>query len=314
MNNSLYGGHDGRPFVIAKSYNTVTAMTADFALGAECTAVQYGEYVLIDCDNNNNPENGQVYRREVNYWSLETTIQPWTRDDQGNFIPGEKIANHGATYIGTITGPRGGTAQLHLCNYQDAQNIQNVTDVNNLKTLVQNVLGEVYTTATYPSSLIDISTGTLSAENKSLVSGKTNTAIAYKTVTLEKADGSIAHAITGFQIPYLVIDFDIEYTPVGSSISITENLQEKKPFYEKWKIQIPHVLSVKRLYAKDGKVYAEYNDSHLAPDTAIFSFDDITTLSTTTITTKQSNADIDPRLIEKGICFVIGDENIMEGN
>ena len=39
MSESFYGGKAGTPFVIAKSYNSVNAMIADFAKGPALTAV-----------------------------------------------------------------------------------------------------------------------------------------------------------------------------------------------------------------------------------------------------------------------------------
>lgn len=311
MNNSLYGGHDGRPFIITYTYSTVAEMLSDFAKGAECTAVKYGEYVLINCENKNNPEHGQIYRRGINYWSEETNINTWSQNSAGDYIS-TPAKNYGAVYIGTITGPKGGTTELCSSNYNGDGGVLNVADIedtSDLIKLVSNVLKENYTEEnfyqTYPKSSIYITTRQLSLENGDLVSGKENDKILYKTVSLEKADGSEAYTIIGFQVPYLVIDFEIEYIDGESDITITKLEDEShSPFYDKWKIGIPQITTVTDIYAKDNIVYAKYNDE--TADKAIFNFSEIITISATAITTDQSDEDIDKNLITNGICFVVG--------
>ena len=65
--NSFYGGRRGASFIITKRYGSVDEMINAFSLGGEYTDVNYDDYVLIDTENKNNPDNGKVYRRGYDY-------------------------------------------------------------------------------------------------------------------------------------------------------------------------------------------------------------------------------------------------------
>ena len=68
-------------------------MVEEFKKGNETVdIVNYGEYVIIDTFDKNNPDNGKVYRRGMNI-----------DDDLG-----------GAEYIGQIAGPQGGVSDIDL--------------------------------------------------------------------------------------------------------------------------------------------------------------------------------------------------------
>lgn len=62
--NSFYGGRQGTPFIIAKSFSTVAAMEAAFS-DPNYKEVAYNEYVIIDTVNKNDSTNGEIYRRIV---------------------------------------------------------------------------------------------------------------------------------------------------------------------------------------------------------------------------------------------------------
>lgn len=66
--------------------------------------VNYGEYVIIDTPDKNNPDNGKVYRRGLNYQKSETN----------------PLA--GAEYIGQIVGPQGDSPELEIDNYDASGN------------------------------------------------------------------------------------------------------------------------------------------------------------------------------------------------
>lgn len=101
MSESFYGGKAGTPFVIAKSYNSVNTMIADFAKGPALTAVQYGEHVIINTDDKNNSNNGALYRRGYDY-----------NNSMG-----------GAIYVGTIVGPSGKSPMFELTTLENIKNI-----------------------------------------------------------------------------------------------------------------------------------------------------------------------------------------------
>ena len=101
MSESFYGGKVGTPFVIAKSYNSVNAMIADFAKGPALTAVQYGEHVIINTEDKNNSNNGALYRRGYDY-----------NNSMG-----------GAIYVGTIVGPSGKAPMFELTTIENIKEI-----------------------------------------------------------------------------------------------------------------------------------------------------------------------------------------------
>lgn len=101
MSESFYGGKAGTPFVIAKSYNSVSAMIADFAKGPALTSVQYGEHVIINTEDKNNRNNGALYRRGYDY-----------NNSMG-----------GAIYVGTIVGPSGKAPMFELTTIENIKEI-----------------------------------------------------------------------------------------------------------------------------------------------------------------------------------------------
>lgn len=101
MSESFYGGKAGTPFVIAKSYNSVNAMIADFAKGPALTAVQYGEHVIINTEDKNNSNNGALYRRGYDY-----------NNSMG-----------GAIYVGTIVGASGKAPMFELTTIENIKEI-----------------------------------------------------------------------------------------------------------------------------------------------------------------------------------------------
>ena len=101
MSESFYGGKAGTPFIIAKSYNSVNAMIADFAKGPALTAVQYGEHVIINTEDKNNSNNGALYRRGYDY-----------NNSMG-----------GAIYVGTIVGPSGKAPMFELTTIENIKEI-----------------------------------------------------------------------------------------------------------------------------------------------------------------------------------------------
>ncbi len=96
---SFYGGQPGISFVITQHFSSIEEMVSNFTQGDHYTEVNYGEYVIIDTENKNHPDNGKVYRR------------------------GYDCANGsgGAIYIGQIVGPSGLAPALELKNYFEMQ-------------------------------------------------------------------------------------------------------------------------------------------------------------------------------------------------
>ena len=124
MSNSFYGGRDGQPFVIKATFKTVKAMTDEFKKGPGYTAVNFGEYALIETEHKNNPENGRIFRRGYDYSRKDRYISSWVLDENTNiFAENAKTEPGGAIYVGQIVGPSGNAPHLHLLS-----TIQNVKD------------------------------------------------------------------------------------------------------------------------------------------------------------------------------------------
>jgi hypothetical protein len=102
MLGSFYGGKAGTSFVIVKDYASVSAMAEDFTKGPQFELVNFGEYVLINTVNKNDPDNGKIYRRGYDYLN-----------DLG-----------GALYVGTIVGPAGKAPMLELMTMMEVDKKQ----------------------------------------------------------------------------------------------------------------------------------------------------------------------------------------------
>lgn len=89
---SFYGGRTGASFVIKKNFKTTEEMINFFKKG-NLSDVNYGEYVIIDTDSKNNPDNGKVYRRSFN--------------------------NDDPDYIGQIVGPQGESPEIELVHFNE---------------------------------------------------------------------------------------------------------------------------------------------------------------------------------------------------
>lgn len=246
MNNSFYGGHDGRPFIITNTYHTVAEMTNDFANGAKCTATRYGDYVLINCDNKNNPENGQIYRRGINFNSEETTVESWVLNE-GVYKP-TLIANHGAIYIGTIVGPSGSTPQFHLRGFNQIKDIGTENEYNDdLKTLIRSVDAEYNgdVSEDYPVYQRHVGNGEYTLTSADLLPGKTekgtyNDAIEYKYICIRNSAGDLTYAFVGFAFPYLVTEFTATLqSPYYEGVLVTKEDDGAHPFYNQWNLNIP---------------------------------------------------------------------------
>ena len=97
--NSFYGGRQGTPFIIVKSYNTIQEMINNFKQGLSYSTVNFDEYVVIDTADKTNEDNGKIYRRGRDY-----------NNELG-----------GAIYIGQVAGAPGPASQLELTTIQDIE-------------------------------------------------------------------------------------------------------------------------------------------------------------------------------------------------
>nr|DAR67944.1 MAG TPA: hypothetical protein [Caudoviricetes sp.] len=212
MLGSFYGGKPGVSFIIVKSYLSIEAMKNDFKQGPLFSEVTFGEYVLINTENKNDPDNGKVFRRGLNYTDTKTA---------------------GAIYIGTIVGPAGRAPMLEVTTLDIIKDKQIEEGFEYRK-------GE----GSYTLSGKDLLPGKVDGEDQY------NDEIQWGYCSVRNANGEDTTAYIGFKFPYLVVDFKANsvspyYNRSNDTANFTNNnLVERAddkshPFYEEWDIKIP---------------------------------------------------------------------------
>ena len=208
--NSFYGGRRGASFVIAKRYSTIAAMVAAFSQGGDYKTVNYDEYVLIDTENKNNPDNGKIYRRGYEY-----------NNSMG-----------GAIYEGQIVGPAGLAPHTEMHTIDEVEQIEQREDFTYRRGSGEYspVGGNII-----PGKYVEPGTGIIKYNDK--------ISWAYCSVRDMNSHESTAHI--GFKFPYTVIDYTTtsvstyengNYADTSAATRIDDG---SHPFYEKWNISIP---------------------------------------------------------------------------
>lgn len=115
---SYYGGKPGGAFVIVKSFASIQEMATAFAKGPGYTDVSFDDYVMINTANRNNPENGQIFRRSLDY-KTKDTIKNYkeVEGDKKRFEETSTVSG-GAIYVGTVAGPAGRAPLFNLGQYE----------------------------------------------------------------------------------------------------------------------------------------------------------------------------------------------------
>ena len=208
--NSFYGGRRGASFVIAKRYSTIAEMVAAFSRGGDYKTVNYDEYVLIDTENKNNPDNGKIYRRGYEY-----------NNSMG-----------GAIYEGQIVGPAG------LAPHTEMHTIDEIEQIEQRENFTYRRGSGEYSPVggnIIPGKYVEPGTGIIKYNDK--------ISWAYCSVRDMNSHESTAHI--GFKFPYTVIDYTTtsvstykngNYADTSAATRIDDG---SHPFYEKWNISIP---------------------------------------------------------------------------
>lgn len=208
--NSFYGGRRGASFVIAKRYSTIAEMVAAFSQGGDYKTVNYDEYVLIDTENKNNPDNGKIYRRGYEY-----------NNSMG-----------GAIYEGQIVGPAG------LAPHTEMHTVDEVEQIEQRENFTYRRGSGEYSLVggnIIPGKYVEPGTGIIKYNDK--------ISWAYCSVRDMNSHESTAHI--GFKFPYTVIDYTTtsvstyengNYADTSAATRIDDG---SHPFYEKWNISIP---------------------------------------------------------------------------
>lgn len=243
MNNSFYGGRDGRPMVIKKKYLTVNSMIEEFK-DPENIEVNFGEYAIIETANRNNPENGRIFRRGTDYQNLTNKyVDSWILNTETNLFELQSIGAYGAIFVSQVVGPSGNAPHLHLLSTK-SDVIEQYQDYNN-KPGYDVKIGEQDSEA--------------SVHLQNLVPGKNedgtfNDKISWNYCSVRDENQQETNAYVGFEIPYTVIEFQANSVDPYFNRTDKDNPQinfindplaegrtddGQHPFYEKWKINIP---------------------------------------------------------------------------
>ncbi len=226
--NSFYGGRQGASFVIQERFPSIDEMKNQFKLGNGYKTVNYDEYVIIDTENKNNPDNGKVYRRGYDY-----------NNNMG-----------GALYVGQIVGPAGLAPHTELKTIAEVNAIEETEEFEYRR-------GEGEYTVTNASLVPGKESD-----------GTFNDTIewAYCSVRDENSHESTAHV--GFKFPYTIIDFTATavspYTQETEELAIRID-DQAHPFYEKWQLQVPKgikgdALRNLKIVERSGKTYLVYEN------------------------------------------------------
>ena len=208
--NSFYGGRRGASFVIAKRYSTIAEMVAAFSQGGDYKTVNYDEYVLIDTENKNNPDNGKIYRRGYEY-----------NNSMG-----------GAIYEGQIVGPAGLAPHTEMHTIDEVEQIEQREDFTYRRGSGEYgpVDGNIV-----PGKYVEAGSGIIKYNDK--------ITWAYCSVRDMNSHESTAHI--GFKFPYTVIDYTTSSVSTyrngnyADTSAATRTDDGSHPFYEKWNISIP---------------------------------------------------------------------------
>jgi len=202
--NSFYGGRRGASFIITKSYPSIAEMVSAFSQGGDYKVVDYDNYVIIDTENKNDPDNGKLYRRGYDY-----------NNSMG-----------GAIYEGQIVGPAG------LAPHTELDTVSNVEQIATRE-------GYEYRrgTGTYKPDDNSIVPGKYVESGSGVIRYNDVITWAYCSVRDVNSYESTAHI--GFTFPYTVIDFTVSSGDSYAVASVSRTDDESHPFYEKWNIVVP---------------------------------------------------------------------------
>lgn len=202
--NSFYGGRRGASFVITKSYETIAEMIAAFKQGGDYTIVNYDDYVLIDTNNKNDPDNGKLYRRGYDY-----------NNDMG-----------GAIYEGQIVGPAGLAPHMKI---DIINNIEQMIAEEGYEYRRGRGDYQINNNSIVPGKYIESGSGV----------EKYNDKITWAYCSVRDKNSYESTAYIGFTFPYTVIDFTASSISAYSNSSAQRVDDSTHPFYEKWNIKIP---------------------------------------------------------------------------
>lgn len=198
-------------FPIEKAYGMVQCFEQG---GITTNEVNYGEYVIIDTADKNNPDNGKIYRRGLNY-QYDSVRNPLA----------------GAEYIGQIVGPEGKASEISIDNFDfiveeggPENKKYNMTNGG----VIKGVEEYHYTTDLNGLKVVDEKTT------------KFNDDIKYTWVAIKDEFGVITGCKIGFVFPTLDLNFTASAVSAYETINLIQKTDSgKHPYFSQWHISVP---------------------------------------------------------------------------
>ena len=222
-NYSFYGGRKGESFVIVARFDSIADMVAVFEKGNGDLTVNYGEYVIIDTENKNDPDNGKIFKRGINY-----------NEDLG-----------GAQYVGQVCGPAGLAPMLELTTYEEAKAKQAEEGYGYRKSF-----GAYDTNNCLVPGKYEEMVGDDDEYQEPHQETKYNDEIKWYVTSIRDEFNRDTTAYLGFIFPYTVIDFESETVDpyyhrdsedAGfTNTKLVDRMDDMThPYWEKWHISVP---------------------------------------------------------------------------
>ena len=237
MNNSFYGGRDGKSFVIKKAFATIPKMVEAFAQGSSYADVKWGEYVIINTTSKNHPDNGKLFRRGMDYGDTNRNIEYYEFNAaQGQYIKAAPLGRSGgAIYIGTIVGPAGPTPHMLVESMSKIEEAYNI-NANKSEILKSEFTFEPGSIEFYPGATTE---------------GDANDKLYIKAYSIRDNEDNETTVHLGFKVPYY--HMDLTAAQVSSQSAFEFKTEKDLPFYNKYHINIPkgrHGMSIENIYIK----------------------------------------------------------------
>ena len=194
-------------------------MVNTFQQGADSTdKVNYYEYVIIDTVDKDNPDNGKVYRRGLDYGK----------------------SDGGAEYIGQIVGPQGGAPELELVHYDEVDKTGAYTELTYsnpddlLPGVEKNAEGEIIKFNNNIEWIYATIRDAAGAVEGCRIGFKIPTlVIDFEATSIEPHDEDYRRGTSGeYYYENLISEDNVEY----------QDGKWMHPFYQKWQVKVPSGL------------------------------------------------------------------------
>lgn len=262
---SFYGGKQGRTYNIVQRYDSIQKMIEAFSNGGAYTQANYGQYVIIDTPNKNNPQNGILYRRGFDYtqelvsrpsrtiidsetgteilnpdfWTITENDQNFNQQDWNtawfNYI---KQPGAGAIYVGQIVGPEGQAPDIQGMSWEQfiAQTDKQIHSYD-----------------------LSYTPGVEKQETEQGIETKYNDVMQSGNCTIRDENDNIIGAYISFNIPSTIFKFSgIDISPYGETIEHQDYASGEK---QNWTVEAKRNEQTGQLTGEYTNLVHQHNQS-----------------------------------------------------